>query len=89
MAWTIRLSPTAAQQLAVFPRNHQMVIGKAIDRMAVNPFQGDVKPLKGRQWAGRFRKVVGDYWVIFTLRHAERIVEVSQILRRSEKTYRP
>lgn len=41
--------------------------------MREDPFRGDVKPLKGKQWKGRYRK---------------RIVEISPILLRTEKAYR-
>ena len=56
--------------------------------MQNDPFQGDVQPLKGKQWQGRYRKRVGRYRVIFIPYHRERIVEISAILRRDEKTYR-
>jgi mRNA-degrading endonuclease RelE of RelBE toxin-antitoxin system len=56
--------------------------------MRLDPFLGDVKPLKGKKWKGRYRKRVGFYRLIFMPLHAFRIVEISQILRRSEKTYR-
>ena len=53
-----------------------------------DPFRGDVIPLKGRRWQGRYRKRVGRYRIIFMLNHAERIVEISAILLRNEQTYR-
>ena len=88
MAWTIRLSRAAQRQLARLPRNRQVTIGEAIGRMVEDPFQGDVGPLKGRRWKGRFRKVVGRYRIIFIPDYQTQIVEISQILIRSEKTYR-
>ena len=90
MPWDIRLSREAEKQLIGLPRDRQEMIRKAIDRMSEDPFQGDVKPLKGKNWKGRYRKVVGRYRLILTPLHLdqERIVEVSAILLRSEKTYR-
>ncbi len=88
MPWTIRLSPPVAKQLSVLPRDHQVTIGKAIDRMQNDPFQGDVQPLKGKKWQGRYRKRVGRYRLIFIPYHQERIVEISAILLRDEQTYR-
>jgi mRNA-degrading endonuclease RelE of RelBE toxin-antitoxin system len=85
--WTIRLSPEAAKQLAALPRNHQVTIGNAIERMRPDPFQGDVRPLKGKKWQGRYRKCVGRYRLIFIPYHADHIVEISAILLRNEKTY--
>ena len=86
--WTIRLSPEATKQLTALPRDHQVAIGRVIDRMQQNPFQGDVQPLKGRRWQGRYRKRVGRYRLIFIPFHQQQIVEISAILLRDEKTYR-
>ena len=88
MAWTIRLSLEAEKQLSKLPRDRQMIVGRAIDRMTEDPFQGNVKPLKGREWKGRYRKVVGRYRLIFIPFFEQQTVEISQILIRSEKTYR-
>ena len=88
MPWTIRLSPEAEKQLTHLPRDHQETLARAIDRMCNNPFQGDVQPLKGKKWQGRYRKRVGNYRLIFIPFHSEHRLEISQILLRSEKTYR-
>jgi mRNA-degrading endonuclease RelE of RelBE toxin-antitoxin system len=88
MPWTIRLSPQAARQLAALPRDQQVLLGRAIDRMEQDPFQGDVQPLKGKKWQGRYRKRVGRYRLIFIPYHNEHLVEISAILRRDEKAYR-
>jgi len=56
--------------------------------MAEDPFRGDVVPLKGTKWQGRYRKRVGRYRIIFIVHQNERIVDVTAILVRDEKTYR-
>ena len=88
MSWTVHLSPEAYKQLCGVPRDHHGTIVGAIDRMRKDPFQGNVQPLKGKRWEGRYRKVVGRYRLIFIPLHAEQIIEISQILLRTEKTYR-
>ena len=88
MLWTTRLSSEAEKQLSLLPRDLQQRIGDAIDQMGNDPFRGNVKPLKGRQWKGRYRKAVGRYRLIFTPYYSEHRIEISQILIRSEKTYR-
>ena len=88
MLWTIRLSPEAEKQLSRLPRDRQQMIANSIDRMRNDPFQGNVKPLKGKQWEGQYRKVLGRYRLIFVPFYSERIIEISQILLRTEKTYR-
>jgi mRNA-degrading endonuclease RelE of RelBE toxin-antitoxin system len=88
MVWTIRLSEEAQKQLSKLPRDHQKTIAASIDRMQQDPFQGDVQPLKGKKWQGRYRKVAGRYRLIFIPYPSEKLVEISQILLRTEKTYR-
>jgi mRNA-degrading endonuclease RelE of RelBE toxin-antitoxin system len=56
--------------------------------MTENPFRGDVKPLKGVQWQGHYRKRVGRWRIIFIPYNSEHRVEISAILLRSDKTYR-
>ena len=88
MLWTIHLSPEAQKQLSRLPRDRQELIAKSIDQMGTDPFFGNVKPLKGKKWKGRYRKVASRYRLIFTLNYSEHVVEISEILLRSEKTYR-
>jgi mRNA-degrading endonuclease RelE of RelBE toxin-antitoxin system len=56
--------------------------------MRQDPFQGNVRPLKGRRWQERYRKRVGRYRLIFIPFHQQNIVEISAILLRDEGTYR-
>ena len=78
----------AEKELKRLPRDRQARLERAIDEMEKDPFAGDVKPLKGPQWKGRYRKRVGAYRIIFTVDHAAEQVAISAILIRSEKTYR-
>jgi mRNA-degrading endonuclease RelE of RelBE toxin-antitoxin system len=88
MSWIVRLSRDAARQLRRFPPGQQEFIRTSLRQMQDDPFRGDVIPLKGRQWHGRYRKRVGRYRLIFVPNHAEHIVEISAILLRDEHTYR-
>lgn len=88
MLWTIRLSPEAEKQLSGLPRKRQLLIAKSIEQMRSDPFQGNVTPLKGTRWKGRYRKAAGRYRLIFLPYYSEHVIEISQILLRSGKTYR-
>jgi mRNA interferase RelE/StbE len=87
MSWAAELSRSAERQLVRLPRREQERVARAIDDLEEDPFQGDVRPLRGRH-QGRYRKRVGRYRIIFRLRHEERVVEISAILPRDERTYR-
>lgn len=53
MTGTIRLSEEAEKQFEKLPRDRQRNISEAIDGMKEDPFCGNVKPLKGKEWQGR------------------------------------
>ena len=88
MAWAVELSAGAEKDLKRLPRDRQARIARAIDEMEENPLAGDVKPLKGPEWKGRYRKRVGPCRIIFSLDHKVKAVAISAILIRSGKTYR-
>ena len=88
MNWHAELSDEAERQLKRLPRDVQQRIGRAIDALEADPFRGDVIPLKGRKWRGRYRKRVGWYRIIFVPHHDTRRIEISAILLRDEQTYR-
>lgn len=88
MTWACELTEDAERDLLDLPRDVQRHIVHALDRVAVNPFQGDVKALKGSEWKGVLRRRVGSYRILFTADRSRRLVSVLCILRRSEKTYR-
>ena len=88
MTWVCSLSHKAEKQLQHLIAGLQKRIAKAIDELEEDPFQGDVKSLKGKHLKGRYRKRVGQYRIIFTINQESRIVPISAIISRSEKTYR-
>jgi len=88
MNWTIRLSKEAAKQLKGLPADRATLLRRRLREMGDDPLQGDVKPLKGKEWHGWYRKRVGRYRLIFTLDHSQHLVEVAAILKRDERTYR-
>jgi mRNA-degrading endonuclease RelE of RelBE toxin-antitoxin system len=88
MNWAVDLSLSAYKAFAKFPRDRQAQIGRAIDEMEADPMAGDVIPLRGKEWKGRFRKRAGDYRIIFSVDRRAMTVAISAILTRSEKTYR-
>lgn len=87
MKWTVKLSKQAEKQFKNFPIDVQPNIAKAIEELEENPFCGDVKPLKTKQFKGRYRKRVSRYRIIFIPMPQSHVVEISAILLRNEKTY--
>jgi len=88
MTWHVRVHGEAAKQLEAIPPDRRKRILDDIDELAQDPRRGLVKPLKGKEYKGRYRKVSGRYRIIFKPVHATRTVEVLLILLRNERTYR-
>lgn len=88
MTWHVRVHGEAAKQLEAIPPDRRKRILNDIDELAEDPFRGLVKPLKGKEFKGRYRKVSGRYRIIFKPIYATHTVEVLLILLRNERTYR-
>jgi mRNA-degrading endonuclease RelE of RelBE toxin-antitoxin system len=88
MNWVVRIADDAQLFIQNLPDKARRQVSRSIGELEENPFRGDVKPLKGKEWKGYYRKRAGDYRIIFLLNYEQRFVDVSWVLRRSEKTYR-
>ena len=88
MIYSVRLAKEATKQLERIPQDRQELIKKHLREMTEDPFRGDVLPLKGKEWQGRYRKRSGRYRIIFSVDHENHLVNVSMILLRNESTYR-
>ncbi len=86
MNWAYELTQAAQKDLKDLPGNVRERVARALDEMASDPFQGDVKPLG--EWKGISRRRIGSYGILFLANKSTRIVPVVRILIRSEKTYR-
>lgn len=64
--WFVDLDARAARELRKLDRSAQQRVAAALDALAVDPFAGDVKPLKGKAEA-TYRRREGDYRIIFQL----------------------
>jgi len=88
MTWTVRVHDAAAKQLKAIPPDRRLRVLDDIVALGEDPFRSLVKPLKGREHRGKFRKVSGRYRVIFKPTHATRTVDVLAVLLRNEATYK-
>jgi mRNA-degrading endonuclease RelE of RelBE toxin-antitoxin system len=88
MTWNVKVHRDAAKQLEAIPPDRRRRILNDIDELAEDPFRGLVKPLKGKEYKGRYRKVSGRYRIIFKPIHATHTVEVLLVLLRNEGTYK-
>ena len=88
MSWTVNVADEAIRQLKAIPPDRRERIWRDFRVLADDPLQGLVKPLKGKVYKGRYRKVSGRYRIVFRPVHASRTVEVLLVLLRNEGTYK-
>jgi mRNA-degrading endonuclease RelE of RelBE toxin-antitoxin system len=88
MTWACEFTGQAKEDFRSLPKAIQKRVARVVTQMASDPFQGNVKALKGEEWHGVFRRRIGDYRLLFTVERSRETVVVHQISLRSGKTYR-
>ncbi len=71
MAYSIEITSSALKSLRAIPRDAQVRIRRAIDRLAEDPFPANVKKMAGEEHTYRLR--IGDYRVVYEI-HDRRLV---------------
>lgn len=88
MNWVCDVTKDAQSDLCELPKPVRKRVARVLDQMRSDPFQGDVKALRGDEWKGIFRRRVGDYRILFLPESTTHVVRILRILIRSGKTYR-
>lgn len=88
MSWVCELTEDARRDLRDLPKAIQKRVARVIENMHADPFQGDVKALKGDEWKGIFRRRIGDYRILFMPDSKQHTLHVLRILIRSRATYK-
>jgi mRNA interferase RelE/StbE len=85
MTWNLDLTGPAQKDFQKLPQRDQARVKAVLIAMQDDPFQRDLKRLKGTSTAWRRR--VGSYRIIYDLYFEEHLVVISAILRRTSTTY--
>ncbi len=85
MTWNLIITGPARKNFQKLPQRDRERVKAALIAMQDDPFQGDLKRLKGTSTAWRRR--VGNYRIIYDLYFEERRIVISAILRRTSATY--
>ena len=75
--YNIQFAPSAERAFRKLTRDLQLRLGKAIDKLTINPLPNGVKKLSGEM--GLFRIRVGDYRIVYQVKSAELIVLVVRL----------
>lgn len=87
MNWVVRVAEDARVFIQDLPAKTRRQVSRSITELEQDPSRGDVEPLKGKEWKGFYRKRAGDFRIVFLLYRDQRVIDVSSVLGRSEKTY--
>lgn len=83
--WNLHLTGPAQKDFLKLPPKERRRVKRAFIAMEHDPFEGDVKRLKGYPTAWRRR--MGSYRIIYDLYVEKRLIVVAGIVRRTSTTY--
>jgi mRNA-degrading endonuclease RelE of RelBE toxin-antitoxin system len=84
MEWTVVLAGPARKPLKRIPAGDRSRIMAALGEMQQNPFQGDIRKLKGLPG---FHRRVGNWRILFEVAPERSHVVIAAIERRTSTTY--
>jgi mRNA interferase RelE/StbE len=76
MKWRIGFARSAEKELAKLSEEMRLRVGRAIRSLEKNGFPSSAKRLKGRE---EFRLRVGDYRVLYIVKHETTAISISAI----------
>lgn len=85
MHWDLIVDGSVRKALKRIPRSDAQRLYAAMQEFAVNPFTGDIEKMEGEK--DIWRRRIGAYRIIYEVRKDQRIVHVSDVRRRTSKTY--
>ena len=84
MTWGLVIANRAKRQSRRLFADVHDAIDEAFSQMCENPFQGDVKFLRGLE---TMRRRIGDWRILYELNEAKKLIIVTAIKRRGSTTY--
>ena len=54
MPWTVRLAEDAQRFVEILPEKARPQVSRNLSQLEEDPFRGDVKALKGKEWKGYY-----------------------------------
>ncbi len=85
MNWQILVDSVASKFLKRIPRLDAKRILDVLQELVVNPYAGDIEKMEGKD--DIWRRRVGSYRILYEIYSAKRIIYISDIRRRTSKTY--
>jgi mRNA interferase RelE/StbE len=86
MTWNLVITGPAQKDFQKLPQKDRVRAKIGLIEMQNDPFEGDIKRLKGKPDAWRRR--VGSYRIIYDLYFDQRLIVILAIIRRTSTTYK-
>lgn len=83
--WLIRVPKRVAKTISRFPSQDQERIKDILHEFEIYPWRGDITKIKGEQ--NKWRRRTGNYRIFYAVYPEKRIVDITEIERRTSKTY--
>jgi mRNA-degrading endonuclease RelE of RelBE toxin-antitoxin system len=85
--YKVAYSPRAAKSIKRIPKYYQINIKDKVEKLSKNPYiPGTIKLVDYP--AAQFRYRVGNYRILFDINNEEKVIEILDIKKREEKTYK-
>lgn len=85
ISWALQVKPKVYKTLNKFPRHDGERILEVIEKLASDPYAGDMEKMEGQE--NSWRRRVGAYRIFYEVRIADKLIHVFRVERRTSKTY--
>jgi mRNA interferase RelE/StbE len=85
MTWGFLIANRAKRQLRRLSTDERDYIDAAFEEMRDDPYDGDIKFLKGTR--GTLRRRIGDWRILYEVNSNSRVIEILEVERRGSNTY--
>lgn len=83
--WDLQVDPTIYKSLKRVPHRDTERILTAIEKLAQNPYGGDIQKMKGEE--NVWRRRIGEYRLFYEVVTGQKLIHVFHVERRTSKTY--
>lgn len=86
MRWKVKIAKRVLRQIKRVPKKDAKRFLFVLEELANNPYQGDIKKIKGEE--NTWRRRIGNYRILYEVFPKRKFVSVYNVQRRTTTTYR-
>ncbi len=86
MSWKLRIAKRVLKEIKRIPKKDAKRLLFVLEKLAENPYQGDIEKIKGED--NVWRRRVGNYRILYEIIPKGNYINVFQVRRRTTSTYR-